>query len=191
MKRNTESRQFYLPSECARLAGVSTDTLRYYERKHLLPTAPRASNRYRRYPPDTVGRVRTIRSALAAGFTVAELAQILRARDHGLAPCHHVRQMAAKKLEAVEMRIKDLQALRRALSTTLATWDRRLSRTPSGARAGLLDSLSTAHQNAVPELSPHLPAGLKQSLNKRTKRMQDSSGHHSRLNSSGPSQHGR
>src|SRR5205085_3164103 len=48
----------------ARLAAVSPDTLRYYERQHLLPRPPRASNGYRCYPPDALPRVRLIQRAL-------------------------------------------------------------------------------------------------------------------------------
>lgn len=55
------------PDELARLAGVSTDTLRYYERKGLLPAPPRTAADYRRYPPTSVARVALIRRALGVG----------------------------------------------------------------------------------------------------------------------------
>src|SRR5437660_586387 len=79
--------------ELAKLAGVSTDTLRFYERNRLLPLAPRATNGYRCYPQESLQRVLLIRRALGLGFTVAELARVLKARDSGGAPCKTVRAL--------------------------------------------------------------------------------------------------
>src|SRR5437773_925083 len=88
--------------ELARQAGVSADTLRHYERKGLIARPRRSPNGYREYPASTLDRVRLIRSALAVGFTLDELARILKERDQGGAPCRQVRQLAAEKLAEVE-----------------------------------------------------------------------------------------
>lgn len=160
--------RFYRASECARLAGVSTDTLRYYERQHLLPAPPRAANGYRRYPCEALSRVRVIRSALAVGFSVEELGQLLRARDRGLAPCEKVRQLAANKVEALDVRIRELQQLDRALSETIINWDKKLAKAPAGTKAGLLDSLATADPRAT-QLSPLLAPALRRKLSARMK----------------------
>src|SRR4051812_28364362 len=72
-----ESRPFR-SGELAKLAGVSTDTLRFYERNRLLPLAPRAANGYRCYPAESLQRVFLIRRALGLGFSVAELARVLK-----------------------------------------------------------------------------------------------------------------
>src|ERR1043166_3504641 len=85
--------------ELAALAGVSKDTLRFYERRRLLPNPRRAANGYRRYPAAALGRVRMIRAALSIGFTVNELASVLRVRDAGGTPCREVRRLAGEKLE--------------------------------------------------------------------------------------------
>ena len=58
------------PSELARLTGISTDTLRHYERKRVLGIPARSQGGYRLYPPEAVGRVRLVRRALAIGFTL-------------------------------------------------------------------------------------------------------------------------
>jgi DNA-binding transcriptional MerR regulator len=87
-------------SELGRLAGLSTDTLRYYERLRLLPAAPRSASGYRLFPPQALNRIRLIRGALAIGFSVRELTAIFAERDHGGAPCHHVRDLAREKLAA-------------------------------------------------------------------------------------------
>ena len=74
----------------ARLAGVSTDTLRFYERRGLLPRPPRDASGYRRYPSSALTRVRVIQQALDAGFTIVDLARVFGQRDAGGAPCREV-----------------------------------------------------------------------------------------------------
>ena len=129
--------------ELARLAGVSTDTLRHYERKGVLPRPQRTPNGYRRYPPTALARVQLVRRALAVGFTLAELAAILRARERGRAPCREVRELAARKLAQIELRLAELIALREELRATLRDWDTRLANVAAGERAGLLEALAT------------------------------------------------
>jgi DNA-binding transcriptional MerR regulator len=123
----------------AKLAGVSPDTLRHYERVGVLPRAARAMNGYRIYPPSAPARIQLVRRALALGFTLAELARALRARDAGSSPCRAVRDLAARKLKAVERELVDLTTLRDALRQTLEDWDGRLARTERGRQARLLD----------------------------------------------------
>lgn len=132
-------------TELARLAGVSTDTLRYYERLRLLPAAPRSASGYRLFPPQALDRVRLIRGGLAIGFSVRELATILTERDRGGAPCQRVRALAREKLAIVERSLRELQVWRRELESTLAGWDRLLGKTPQGQRAGLLEDFASSH----------------------------------------------
>jgi MerR family transcriptional regulator, Zn(II)-responsive regulator of zntA len=131
------------PREAARATGVSTDTLRHYERNGLLPEVQRTSSGYRRYPAATVERVLLIQRALVVGFSLADLKRVLRIRDQGGAPCHSVRALLDQRLEALTRQIEELRILRNALRTLAADWDRRLSRTPQGQQAQLLDTLGT------------------------------------------------
>lgn len=126
----------------ADLAGVSRDTLRHYERKGVLPRALRAQNGYRQYPPEALQRVQLIRRALSVGFTLDELARVLKVRDAGGAPCEEVRKLAAQKLLDVQDQLRELSALRDDLQKTLSDWDTRLARRVRGQRANLLESLS-------------------------------------------------
>jgi DNA-binding transcriptional MerR regulator len=128
--------------ELAKAAGVSTDTLRYYERRGVLARPRRAANGYRQYPPEALGRVTLVRRALAFGFTLDELARVLSARDRGGAPCRQVRALAAAKLSEVEERLAQLIELRDELRETLGDWDARLAETPDGRAAALLESLA-------------------------------------------------
>ncbi|HZI46310.1 MAG TPA: heavy metal-responsive transcriptional regulator [Pyrinomonadaceae bacterium] len=129
--------------ELADLAGVSRDTLRHYERKGVLLRPLRGRNGYRQYPPDALQRVELVRRALSFGFTLDELAKVLKVRDAGGAPCEEVRRIAAQKLVDVQDQLRELTALRDDLQKTLRDWDARLARRASGNRANLLESLST------------------------------------------------
>ncbi|MFN7947649.1 MAG: heavy metal-responsive transcriptional regulator [Blastocatellia bacterium] len=128
--------------ELARLAGVSTDTLRHYERRGLL-RPHRLPNGYREYPPQAVARVRLVRRALALGFRLDDLSRILRARDQGRAPCRQVRELAAAKLDELETLLRELTAARDGLRALLKEWDQRLEAAASEP-AGLLESLGAA-----------------------------------------------
>src|SRR6185436_5519094 len=128
--------------ELADLAGVSRDTLRHYERKGVLPRPLRGHNGYRQYPSEALLRVQLVRRALSVGFTLDELARVLKVRDAGGAPCEEVRRVAAKKLVDVQDQLRELTALRDDLQETLRDWDARLARRSKGKRANLLESLS-------------------------------------------------
>jgi DNA-binding transcriptional MerR regulator len=142
-----------LCGEMARLAGVSADTLRYYERCRLLPAVPRSAAGYRLFPPEALARVRLIRNAQSVGFSVNELSGIFRERSEGGVPCHRVRKLAAAKLAALQARIRDLQSRQRELRKTLAEWDRMLSNTPRGKHARLLETFAATHSKNRPRES--------------------------------------
>lgn len=128
--------------ELARLAGVSADLLRHYERIRIVPPPQRAANGYRQYPASALSRVRTVRRALSIGFSLRELARFFAVRERGGAPCRSVRALAKEKLRQTEQTLMELKTLRRELRELLLDWDRRLAKTPAGRRAELLYSLS-------------------------------------------------
>lgn len=153
MEGNSKDRTFWLAGELAKAAGVSTDTLRHYERKRVLARPGRAANGYRQYPENALERVLLVRSALAVGFTLDELAGILGERDRGGAPCREVRALAGEKLASLEDQLKRLAALRDELEGTIADWDSRLAETKPGARAGLLETLGAGKRGSSTEKS--------------------------------------
>jgi len=144
----------------ARLMGVSPDTLRLYERKGLIPPPLRSSNGYRCYRPDSVERVRLVRAALSIGFTIDELAKILKIRDAGGIPCNKVRDLAVSKLQGLEQHIQQLIGLRGQLRALLSTWEGILDGTPRNQRAGLLEALATASPAKARTLPPHFYAAI-------------------------------
>lgn len=143
----------------ARLVGVSPDTLRLYERKGILRPPLRSANGYRCYSPESVDRVRLIRAALSIGFTLDELAEILKIRDAGGALCQKVRNLAAEKLRGLEHHIQQLVELQEQLKSVLESWDHLLHQTSQPKRAGLLEALAAAPVKAR-TLSPHLHAAI-------------------------------
>ncbi len=138
------------PSELARLAQVSSDTLRHYERIGILPKAPPTAAGYRLYPPDALARVNLVQRALQLGFTLTELSEILRARDRGDAPCGRVLALTEEKLRALAQRIKELRQTQNVMLALVRDWRTQLARTAPGKPAMLLHSLPAkrdlAHQ---------------------------------------------
>ena len=131
-------------SELARAAGVSTDTLRHYERLGVLAEAPRTQSGYRVYRAESVERVKMIRNTLRLGFTLAELAEILRTRDSGGVPCKRVLAMLERKLDSLENQITDLERLRKYMDQLVGDWRSKIGQAKTGTRAHLLHSLTAA-----------------------------------------------
>ena len=128
----------------ARATGVSADTIRYYERIGVLPRALRTKAGYRSYPETAVERVRVVQRALRIGFTLAELAEVLKARDRGGAPCRRVFELAQEKLKAIRANIEAMQRTEKYLQHVLSDWKKRMRRSAPGGRSHLLHSLTRA-----------------------------------------------
>jgi MerR family transcriptional regulator, copper efflux regulator len=128
--------------QLADLSGVSTATLRYYERVGLLPAPQRTAAGYRLYPRQTVNRLHIVRNAQRFGFSLNEIAKFLRVKDSGGKPCHDVRAEAQRLLDAVDAQIQQLLAARKRMRQTLQQWDKALESTPKNSPARLLERLS-------------------------------------------------
>jgi len=105
--------------ELATRAGVTPDTLRYYERLGLLPPAPRTGGGYRLYDPAMAERLAFIGKAKALGLTLEEVQAVLRVASAGTPPCEHVRAALCRRLREVEARIAELEELRATLARAL------------------------------------------------------------------------
>jgi DNA-binding transcriptional MerR regulator len=126
----------------ARAAGVTPDTIRYYERLGLLPTPARTAAGYRQYSEGVLNRLSVVRNAQQFGFSLREIAGFLRVRDRGGKPCQEVRAAAQRMLDAMAQQIVALQSARTRMRETLRAWDRTLERTPGDRPARLLEALS-------------------------------------------------
>ena len=140
-----------LSGELARLCGVSPDTIRHYERLGVSPRAARESNGYRRFPREIAERVLLVRRAIAIGFSLEEIAGILRERDSGALPCRRVRSMAQDKLEDLDRRIAEMMAMREELLRILGQWDARLAATRDGEPARLFEDLTPRQEEQQDE----------------------------------------
>lgn len=105
--------------QVARSAGVNLQTLRYYERRGLLPCPPRRPAGYRQYSSEAVRLVQFVKRAQSLGFTLEQIRELLRLRTEEQASCADVRARARAKVEDIERRLRDLEAIREALKTLI------------------------------------------------------------------------
>jgi MerR family transcriptional regulator, mercuric resistance operon regulatory protein len=110
--------------ELAASAGVNIQTVRFYERRGILPRPARTSGGYRDYSADAVRVIRFIKRAQDLGFTLVEIEDLLRLRDARRASCAVVKSAAQGKMAAVDGKIADLKAMKRALAVLLASCER-------------------------------------------------------------------
>lgn len=99
----------------ARSAGLSIDTVRYYEREGLLEKPARAPSGYRHYSSDAVARLRFIQQAKELGFSLHEIKELLSLRVTPGKSCADVRAHAEHKIADVDRRIASLKRVRGAL----------------------------------------------------------------------------
>jgi DNA-binding transcriptional MerR regulator len=102
-------------SQLAGQAGVTSKTLRYYERIGLLPTPSRLPSGYRDYPPEVLDRLGFIRAGQTIGLSLGEIRQVIALRDRGQPPCDHVYRLLQRRTAELNERIEDLQGLSREL----------------------------------------------------------------------------
>ena len=106
--------------EAARQAGVKVQTLRYYERRGLIPGPARTPSNYRVYTPDDVRRVRFIKRAQGLGFTLEEIKDLLALRIEPGATCGDVRGLAEEKIAGIRDKIGALRSMQAALERLVA-----------------------------------------------------------------------
>lgn len=90
------------------MAGVSTQTIRFYERRGLLSRPQREGNGYREHDTSVLPRLAFIRSGQAAGLTLVEIASILDLRRDGTVPCAHVHTLLLTKREDLQRRKREI-----------------------------------------------------------------------------------
>ena len=99
----------------AEQADVGIDTIRFYERRGLLPAPQRTASGYRLYTPDTVGRLNFIRRAKDLGFTLEEISSLLGLQDSRGSKAA-VRAWTRRKLEQINSKMQDLARIRDVLT---------------------------------------------------------------------------
>lgn len=103
----------------ARSAGVNVQTVRYYERRGILSPAGRRRSGYRFYTPEAVLVIRFIKKAQWLGFSLEEIARLLRLREGHGSQCGPARRQAEARLRAVREKLAGLRAIERAIRRLL------------------------------------------------------------------------
>ena len=98
----------------ASAAGVNVETIRFYQRKGLLPEPDKPNGSIRRYGAPDVTRVRFVKSAQRLGFSLDEVTELLKLEDG--AHCDEAREQAERKLADVRIKLADLRRLERVLA---------------------------------------------------------------------------
>ena len=118
-------------------AGVNVETIRYYERRGLLKAPARGRSGWRRYDQEALRTLLFVKRAQRLGFTLEEVGELLKLRaTKSERSCERVRGRAKEKLEEIDSKIRDLQAMRRALAGLA-----RRCKPSEGASCPVLDAL--------------------------------------------------
>jgi MerR family mercuric resistance operon transcriptional regulator len=107
----------------AKVTGVNSETIRYYEGIRLLPEPHRSAGGHRIYDRSHLRRLRFIRRCRELGFSLNEVRTLLDPVDGGGYTCAEVRDRAAAHLKDVTRKIRDLQRMQRTLRTMIASCD--------------------------------------------------------------------
>ena len=102
----------------AEAAGVNVETIRFYQRKGLMPEPEKPYGSIRRYGAAELARVRFIKSAQRLGFSLEEVGELLKLEDG--ARCSEARQLAEQKLVDVRQKLSDLQRIESVLAGLVA-----------------------------------------------------------------------
>src|SRR5713226_6202620 len=108
----------------AKQAHVNRETVRYYERRRLLPRASRSMSGYRVFPDEALRRLRFIRHAKVLGFSLNEIRELLRLRVSSIDTCDRVRERTEVKITDIQTKIRALQHMKDALSDLVAACSR-------------------------------------------------------------------
>ena len=105
----------------AKRSGVNVETIRYYQRRHLLAEPSKPTCGYRHYSSETVKRVRFIKRAQTLGFTLEEISGLLGLDERKA--CLETREIAAQKLALIEKKLSDLSIMKKSLSGLVRACD--------------------------------------------------------------------
>jgi Hg(II)-responsive transcriptional regulator len=106
-------------SEAAEQAGVNVQTVRYYERRGLLPRAPRRASGYREFPAGTVRIVRFIKRAQELGFSLDEVEELLRLQRSPRRDRARIRKIAERRVAQIDRKLAELDRMRKALGALI------------------------------------------------------------------------
>lgn len=101
--------------QVAKQAGISVETIRYYEKQGLLEEPERKESGYRQYSGKIIERLSFIMQAKELGFSLKEIGELLSLKSGANTACNDVKKIALEKLGEIENKIKMLQRMRKSL----------------------------------------------------------------------------
>ncbi|CAN5391393.1 Zn(2+)-responsive transcriptional regulator [soil metagenome] len=110
--------------EVSKLTGVGIEALRFYEKSGLLDRPGRTYSGYRLYDETVLERIAFIRRAQTLGFTLSEIAQLIKHKNDGESPCEEVREFVRTRLSKLDERIDQMVRYRAKLTAELKEWDK-------------------------------------------------------------------
>lgn len=125
--------------ELARITGVKSETIRFYEREGILVAPPRTRANYRDYGPVEEARLNFVRRARDLGFSMADIRELLDLSDDDSRSCRAVDTLARLHLGKVERKITILQALRDEMTRMIASCEQ-----GAVSECGIIDALAGA-----------------------------------------------
>ena len=111
----------FTTGQLAKRANVNVETIRYYERRGIIPEPPRRESGYRQYPDDAVARIQFVKRAQELGFTLKEIQELLNLRVDPETPCAVVKNRADLKIMDIEEKLRSLKRIKKALNQLAAS----------------------------------------------------------------------
>ncbi len=133
--------------DVARRAGVSIGTIRYYEKRKLLPPSPRSEGGFRLFAVETIERVRFIKQGQEIGFSLDEIRTLLT--GGGVEACIQMRDLLQAKLQEIGERMKGLRAFGRTLSRHLQACEKELARQGAAAKCPVSLEIDRAAKQGI------------------------------------------
>jgi DNA-binding transcriptional MerR regulator len=133
--------------EIAQRAGVSVGTIRYYEKRKLLPPSPRSEGGYRLFPDETIERLRFIKQAQEIGFSLDEVRALLT--GGGVNACAEMRDLLQAKLLEISHRMSGLRTFQRTLRRYLQACEKELAKHGTAAKCPVIVEIGLAVKREV------------------------------------------
>ncbi len=102
-------------SKLAKGAGVGVETIRYYERRGLIPEPPRTDSGYRQYCSDDIARVKFIKRSQELGFSLKEVIELISLKFEDTTDCGDIKSVAESKISEIDNKIRTLREMKKAL----------------------------------------------------------------------------
>jgi MerR family copper efflux transcriptional regulator len=143
-------RKYLKIGEVSRRSGVGIEALRFYEKQGLLGNPSRTQSGYRLYGEDALERLEFIKRAQVLGFSLAEIARVIAEKRAGQSPCSEVREIVRRRLQELDVRLKEMQSYRKELAAALSEWDEAGDK--EGHVCGLIEGTRLEHSMPAPKV---------------------------------------